>query len=285
MALNITQQRFSRYQMSKPLYLNFLTDTGQVISTDEGQKVPVWELSVPLDDDACLGEWAAQFWRSYCPEHEIDELRSGPGLSRGDYLIQLCFPDAKAAPGPSIRAGDFAELLISDYVEHFLGYWVPRGKYADKEVRDESVKGVDIVGFKYLNPDIASPNDEFLAFEAKAQLTDTSYGGKLQEAIDGSHKDYFRSAFTLNAAKKRLLRGDDEKQKVITRFQNIVDRPYVFKSGAAAMLSNIAFDESGLEHSTVAAHENRKNLQLIVVRGSDLMKLTHALYKRAADEA
>ena len=123
--------------MSSPIYLKFLTDTGQIVNTDEGRAIPVWELSVPSHDDACLKDWAFQFRQNYCLDADIDALRDGTGLSRAQYLLNFAFPDEKSAPGPSIRSGDFAELLISDYVEHVLGYWVPRGKYAEKESRDE----------------------------------------------------------------------------------------------------------------------------------------------------
>ncbi|MYN45998.1 DUF1837 domain-containing protein [Pseudoduganella sp. FT93W] len=272
--------------MSPPTYLKLLTNTGKVVQTDEGQSVPIWELTVPPSDDPCLKEWAAQFRQNYCLDSDIDALRDGTGLSRSQYLLDFAFPDEKVKPGPSIRAGDFAELLISDYVEYVLGYWVPRGKYSEKESRNESAKGVDILGFKVLNPGEADKNDELLTFEVKAQLSETAYNSKLQEAIDHSHKDYLRTAISLNAAKRRFIKGnDDEKIDLIARFQNKDDRPFIYKSGAAAMLSTTAFDEKKLKSSTVANHINRKDLQLIVIKGSGLMALANAIYKRAADEA
>ena len=66
-------------------------------------------------------------------------MRAGTGKSRSQYLLDLVFPDRANAPGPGVRSGDFAELLISDYVEFILGYWVPRGKYAEKGSRDETI--------------------------------------------------------------------------------------------------------------------------------------------------
>jgi hypothetical protein len=56
----------------------------------------------------------------------LELLVSGTGLTKAEYLIQRKFPDARNAPGPSIRAGDFAEILVADYVEYKLGYWCPR---------------------------------------------------------------------------------------------------------------------------------------------------------------
>ena len=227
------------------------------------------------------------FRQHYCSDTEIDALRAGTGLSRAQYLVQLVFPDKSVAPGPSIRAGDFAELLVSDYVEHLLGYWVPRGKYAGKASRDESTKGVDILGFRMVNPSQSMSADGMLAFEGKAQLTGKKYADRLQDAVNDSAKDHVRRATTLNATKQRLLRANESAQALLVqRFQNPTDHPYVYRSGAAALLSDDAYDATTVQSSTnLAGHKNADNLELLVIRGKDLMQLVHALYERAADEA
>lgn len=257
----------------------------EVLFTSDGKTIDVWELKTPVDANY-LGSWATKFRNQYCPDCEIDDLREGTGLSRKDYLIQLVFPDKSKAPGPGIRSGDFAELLVSDYVEFILGFWVPRGKYAEKASRDESVKGVDIIGFKISDLESPTPNDTLLAFEVKAQLVDGKYAGRLQTAIDDSSKDYLRSAMTLNATKRRLLRANQREQALtVQRFQNLADLPYKYRSGAAAVLSDGAYDEAGLQESNTSLHGNNTNLELLVIRGKDLMTLVHSMYQKAADEA
>ena len=186
-----------------PPHLSGLTKCEATLTTSDGRHIDIWEL-VSTDSDY-LSAWASNFRQHYCSDSEIDDLRAGTGLSRAEYLTQLVFPDKSVAPGPGIRAGDFAELLVSDYVEYLLGYWVPRGKYADKSSRNESVKGVDILGFRLTSPPAPSPTDTLLAFEVKAQLSGDKYTGRLQTAIDDSSKDYLRRAMTLNATKRRLL--------------------------------------------------------------------------------
>jgi hypothetical protein len=57
--------------------------------------------------------------------------------------FSLKFPDAHAAPGSSIRAGDFGEVLVADFVEYALNCRVPRTRYADTAIRNESTKGSD----------------------------------------------------------------------------------------------------------------------------------------------
>lgn len=269
-----------------PRHLSGLVKCVETLSTSDGRCIDIWELTV-APTAGYLSEWASKFRQHYCSDDEIDALRAGTGLTRSEYLTQLVFPDKSAAPGPGIRAGDFAELLVSDYVEHLLGYWVPRGKYAEKASRDESVKGVDILGFRLTNVSVSTPTDTLLAFEVKAQLSDGKYSGRLQAAIDDSSKDYLRRAMTLNATKRRLRQaGEHDKALLVQRFQNPTDHPYIYRSGAAAVLSDMAYDEPLVQSATkIGDHRNAANLELIVIRGKELMKLVHALYERAAHEA
>lgn len=268
----------------KPAYLQHLKHA-ESLTLGGGGECEVWELEVTTDA-ACLSEWASRFRQTYCADSDIDILREGTGKSRAEYLLELVFPDKSAPPGPGIRSGDFAELLVSDYVEFILGYWVPRGKYAEKGSRNESVKGVDIVGFKYADAGQPRPTDEMLTFEAKAQLGDGKYKGRLQDAVDDSGKDYLRAGETLAAMKRRMhVSGDRASMLIVERFQNAVDRPYRLLSGAAAVLSAAAYDADDIKGTAIAEHNNAGNLRLIAVKGNDLMALAHALYQRAADEA
>lgn len=269
---------------SGPAYIHHLRQADS-LTLAAGEKCEVWELDVP-DDAPCLSEWARRFRETYCPDRDLDILREGTGKSRAEYLMDLVFPDKSVAPGPAVRAGDFAELLVSDFVEFLLGYWVPRDKYAEKGSRDESVKGVDIVGFKCPNAEQPSSTDEMLTFEVKAQLSGGKYSGRLQAAVNDSGKDYLRAAETLAAMKRRMhLAGKHDSMLVVQRFQNAADRPYRLLSGAAAILSDAAFDTEGIRTTSVAEHNNKGGLKLIAIKGKDLLKLAHALYQRAADEA
>ena len=272
--------------MSVPEHLSCLVKCATSLSTSDGHPIEVWELKVDLLDPH-LSNWASTFRQQYCADTDIDILAAGTGLSRAEYLTNLVFPDEQSAPGPSIRAGDFAELLVADYVEHLLGFWVPRAKYAEKAVRNESVKGVDILGFRLVTEASASANDVLLTFEAKAQLSDGAYVDRLQVAINDSSRDSIRRAESLNATKRRLRSmGDFGSAQTVERFQNPTDHPYVYRSGAAAVLSDSVFNEGLLTSNTrVAQHKNASNLLLIVIRGNELMKLAHLLYRKAADEA
>lgn len=271
--------------LDKPDHISCFTYSGKSITTSDGAEIKIWELVPPSEE--IKKAWAKSFRQNYCPDHEIDSFKEGTGLSRKEYLEQLVFPDKTSKPGPSIRSGDFAELLITDYVEFVQNYWVPRTKYAEKASRNESVKGVDIVGFKCANIAMPSTGDILLTFEVKAQSTGHTYDDRLQTAINDSSKDFVRIAQTLNAAKQRLIRSDNqEKAKLVERFQNSTDRPYTYKSGAAAVLTEDVFDEESIQkNTTVSEHKNAANLELIIFKGADLMTLVNSIYESAANEA
>ena len=213
-------------------------------------------------------------------------MADGTQLSHSEYLRTLVFPDAKETPGPSLRSGDFGEILIADYIEFVLGYWCPRElRYQDRWNRNDSTKGCDIIGFKFASDEPAHRDDELFVFESKSGMTKTK-AHRLQDAIDDSGKDKIREGMTLNALKRRLLvKGELEQANRIKRFQNEAARPFRRISGAAAILDEAVFAVTDFAAANASAHPNGENLRLIVIRGPSLMALVHALYERAADEA
>lgn len=264
-------------------HLRWLKDTGERPTTANGKVVEVWEFRYEMDDDV-LSAWSKHFRNHYCLDAEIDYYRRGYKFTRSEYLNRIKFPDPHDAPGPSIRSGDFGEVLVADYLEYILDYWVPRTRYNDKDIRNESSKGSDVIGFRFLSQGSESPEDILCIFEAKAQLV--SADPKLQTAIDDSKKDERRKAESLNAIKQRLHENGKEDQAILVeRFQSPIDNPYKEYSGAAALVSNHLYDPEAIRIVTTESHPNADNLKLVVIRGEELMKLVHELYRRAADEA
>jgi hypothetical protein len=219
----------------------------------------------------------------------IDSLRSGTGKSRAEYLRDLVFPGVDQGFGPSTRSGDFAEILIADLLEFVLGYWVPRLRYAAKMVRNESVKGTDVIGFKTIGGDDTqySEDDSLITFETKAQLSGTKPEARLQDAIADAAKDVFRLAESLNALKRRLLEQQlSTEAKRVERFQDALDRPYVRKSGAAAVFCSSVFDSAHVASNIDCSNlKHEGELVLVVVHSHELLALANSIYNRAADEA
>jgi hypothetical protein len=264
---------------------SWLVNTGRPLTTKDGKAVEVYEFQhQPVD--AVLSAWAKHFRHHYCGDDEIDALRSGTGLSKEDYLKNLVFPDSTGKPGPSVRAGDFAEILLTDYLEYVLRHWTPRFRYDSKASRNESTRGADIIGFQFVGAG-ESPGDTLTLFEVKARLSGPMPRNRLQEAADDSAKDFrVRKAEILNALKRRCLRdGRHDEAARVERFQDKADRPYHEVSGAAAVLTTTAYDPATLAGTDASKHPNAANLALVVIKGDDLMRLVHDLYGRAAREA
>lgn len=266
-------------------HLKWLINTGVVLPTADGGSVPIFEFRHEADDDTLL-KWAKHFRNHYCLDTEIDFLRQGYGYTRKDYLTTIKFPDRSVAPGPSIRSGDFAEILAADYLQYLLGLWVPRTRYSDKTVRNESTKGCDVIGFKIVKEGVVSKDDALFIVEAKALLSNISSHHRLQDAVDDSIKDQCRKAESLNAIKQRLFDKGNVKEAIrIERFQNLADAPYRETYGAFAVLETGSHITDTVKSTDTSKHPKKDNLSLLVIHGKDLMNLVHDLYRIAADEA
>lgn len=269
---------------ARPNHVDWLQDTGDRVEIASGQQVEIWSLE-PKEDPALLSAWARHFRQQYIDDADLPMMVEGTGMSSAEFLRDIIFPDGKVAPGPSTRSGDFAEILVADYLEFVQGYWCPRDRYKGRFNRNDSTKGADIIGFRIINDGATDPADELVVVEAKAGLT-TSKSNRLQDAVTDSIKDAMREAMTLNALKQRMLdRGQMDGVRRVQRFQNESDLPFQRFSGAAAVLDNDVLAETDLTTVDATAHGNAGRLRLIVICGTAMMDLVHAIYSRAADEA
>ncbi|MHC1714859.1 MAG: Hachiman antiphage defense system protein HamA [Acidaminococcaceae bacterium] len=265
----------------KPLYLDWLIQEKQV-TTSEGKQINVYELVIQ-DDENILNSWAKHLRKHYCMDSEIDFLCAGFGLEKKEYLRTIKFPDERISPGPSVRSGDFTEILVADYVQYVLDYIVPRTRYDRKVNKNSSTMGSDLVGYKC--GEKISQNDELIVFEVKAQASEVSPTplSRLQKAVNDSNKDVVRLGETLNALVQRLIdRKNFEEAQRVQRFQNFSDKPYLRKYAAAAVNSNKAYSEAALTTVSTINHTD-PNLSLIVIHCDKLMNFIHEMYGRACE--
>jgi hypothetical protein len=270
----------------KKHHTEWLIDTKTRLATVDGREVEVWEFNHDGTNTATLSAWAKHFRNHYCLDAEIDKLRKDTGLSRAEYLMKHKFPDIKEKPGPSIRAGDFGEILIADFLEFMGGFWVPRTRYLDRVIRNESTKGSDVIGFKYVKEGSVSANDLLAIFETKTHFSGNKPTTRLQTAVNDSAKDQRRKGESLNAVKQVLFnkKRDAEANKV-GRFQREVDLPFRESYGAVALVENSLYDAALMSATDCSKHNKADQLRLIVVRGDQMMALVHALYERSSNEA
>lgn len=254
-------------------------DTEDTLYTADGREILVLRLRLS-DEDAVLNEWATHFREQYRYLDDLDFEREGTGLSREEFLRNYVFPGNKR-PGPSTRVGDFCEILVADYIEFVWNYFVPRIRYRNKFNRNTSPQGSDVIGFKMgLSP---SPKDEAIIFEVKGASDPKGRQEgyeRLQAAVDDSGKDIIRFAETLNATKMKLrdMRKMDQ-AKMVARFQNITDKPYIIKYGASAVLTEKKFDDKDM--AKVTTYGRNDDMELIVIHTKDLKALIDELYRRA----
>lgn len=265
----------------RPPYLDWPIQEKQVTTT-EGKQINIYELVIQ-DDEGILNSWSKHLREHYCADSEIDILRAGLGLERNEYLKTIKFPDERIKPGPSVRSGDFTEILVADYVQYVLDYIVPRTRYDRKVNRNSSTMGSDLMGYKCGKK--ISGNDELIVFEVKATASEIppSSEARLQKAVNDSNKDVVRLAETLNAVVQRLIdRHDFEEVKRVQRFQNSSDNPYRRTYAAAAVHSSTSYSEAVLKNISTLSHAD-PDLGLIVIHCDKLMPFIHKMYRRACE--
>lgn len=271
------------------IQMDWLTFKGN-IATADGRSVQVWELSCDPTAAEVWSAWAHEFRQHYCSDELLDVLKVGTPYehSRAEFLENLIFPDASAAPGPSIRSGDFAEILVGDFLEAKLQHWVPRLRFGAKSIRNESTKGTDVLGFKLaVGPVDFRPEDSLLTVEAKAQLTGRPPSSRLQDAVGDAVKDAKRKGESLNALRRRLIeQGRLGEAEIVNRFQDKLSKPYREMVGAAAVLCSSVFDASHTSASTTcSAYAADAELELFVFTSPEFMAIVTEIYRRARDEA
>ena len=263
----------------KPQYLDWLIQDKQM-TTSEGKQINIYELVIQ-DDESILDFWAKHLRKHYCADSEIDILRAGFDLERNEYLKTIKFPDVRITPGPSVRSGNFTEILVADYVQYVLDYIVPRTRYDRKVNRNSSTMGSDFIGYKC--GEKISSNDELIVFEVKARAGEVKPSSEiaLQKAVIDSNKDVVRLAETLNAVTQRLIdRNNFEDAKRVQRYQNSSDNPYKRIYAAAAVHSNMSYSEPLLKTVSTLHHAD-PNLYLLVIHCDNLMDFIHRMYGRA----
>lgn len=264
-------------------YVDWYVDEGNLWTGDR-KEIAVMNLN-SQDDDKILNEWADHFRNNYRTIDDLDFERDGTKKSREEFLIESVFPDASKGFGPATRVGDFCELMIADYLEFIRDYYVPRTRYCRKINRNSSPQGSDVIGLKMSSPGKPSHKDKVFVIEVKGTANPKAVKQgyqRLQDAINDSNADVERYAESLNAMKMRLWDAGNKKEaKIVARFQNITDRPYIIKYGASAVLTNSKFVAKDMSKVSTKGHR-ADDLELIIVHHKNLKELINELYRRAA---
>jgi len=275
-------------------HTNWFSKTSDRLKTSDGKNIEIWEFQY-LNDERVFQLWAKHFRNHYCSDDDIDFLKGK--RSRKDYLNDIKFPSASSKLGPGIRAGDFGEIIIADFLEFLLGYKVPRFRWCSKMIRDESPKGCDVIGYKFDQEDEFSESDNLIIYESKTEFSRTKEN-RMQNAINDSSKDHIRIDESLNYIKQKFYeKNNKEEALLIERFQSPVDLPYKESYGAALVVSDDLYEVDKIQladcekipikkkSDEFKSHPQKDKLKLLIFKGPEMMTLVHELYRRAADEA
>lgn len=257
------------------------------IRTIEGNEIQIYKLNNELLDNQYLNGWATSLRNHYIEEKMIDSLREGTGLTRKDFLKEMIFPDSTVRLGAATMSGEFGEILVYDYINYVLKYYVTRTRYLEKINRNMPVSGSDVLGYKVADINKINNDDELLVAEVKTRSSKSAKKEKLcsktiTNAIIHSSKDRVRIGESLNAEKRRLIcRSRFEEAKIIERFQNKTDFPFKLVFFAVAVLDSEIYSEQIILDTVKSHQENLKSTDLLIIHSENLLNILRELYERA----
>ncbi len=261
-------------------YANYFVEE-EYVTTNQGERVQIFHL-MPKDEEEALIEWARNLRRNYVDDQVMEEMASSLGVGHEEYLKTYKFPDPLDKWGKNVMIGDFSEILVADYLQYVLDFVVPRTRYNSKINRNRSTQGSDLIAYNVANSDEWNPKDELFVFEVKAQSTEAKAQARLQEAVEHSSKDITRLAESLVASAEILTRiRKPDQAKVVQRFLNGTDRPYITRYAAAAVHSTSSFSRDLIKQLDTSQHPS-KEVQLMVVHCERLMEFINNMYERAS---
>ena len=257
------------------------------IPYSSGKEIQVYKLNNALLADSILNSWASGLRNNYIDEHLLEQAISGTGLTKKEYLKKMIFPNPRVPQGAATMSGEFGELLVYDYINYVLDYYVPRTRYFNKVNPNTPIHGSDVIGYKMESYNKRSKNDKLLVAEVKTRSSISGNKTKackniVTDAITDSNKDRVRVAESLNAEKLKLLnRGRVKEANIVERFQNKTDNPYILDFFAVAVMDTDLYSDQVVLDVVNSQHENVKSTSILIIHSKELMRFLRDLYRRA----
>ena len=259
----------------------------KLIPSSSGEGIQVYKLNSELLDDSSLNNWALGLRDNYVEEILLESLVQGTGLTQKEFLEKNIFPNHQNKLGASTMSGEFGEILVYDYINFVLKYYITRTRYLEKVNPDMPVSGSDVIGYKVKNINKPSESDHLIVAEVKTRSS--KVGNKkrscektVKDAIEHSIKDRVRIGESLNAEKRRLLnRSRKDEAKIVERFQNKTDNPFTLDFFAVAVLDNELYSDQVVLDVVNSQHENIKSTNILIIHSKELKLFLRDLYRRA----
>ena len=257
------------------------------IPYSSGKEIQVYKLNNELLDDSILNNWAFGLRNNYVEETLLEPLVKGTGLTKQEFLEKNIFPNHQNSLGASTMSGEFGEILVYDYINFVLNYYITRTRYLEKVNPNMPVSGSDVIGYQVKNIDNPSRTDHLIVAEVKTRSSKSRNKNSLCEetvenAIKDSIKDRVRIGESLNAEKRRLInRSRIEEARIVERFQNKTDNPFILDFFAVAVLDNELYSDQAVLDVVNRQHENIKSMNVLIILSKELKLFLRDLYRRA----
>lgn len=257
------------------------------IPYSSGEEIQVYKLNSDLLDDNSLNNWALGLRNNYVEESLLEPLIKGTGLTKQEFLKKNIFPNHQNSLGASTMSGEFGEILVYDYINFTLNHYVTRTRYLEKVNPDMPVPGSDVIGYHVKNIDKPSETDHLIVAEVKTRSSKSGNKKSLCEntvkkAIEHSVKDIVRLAESLNAEKRRLInRMRIEEAKIVERFQNKPENPFIIDFFAVAVLDSDLYSDQVVLDVVNSQSENIKSTNVLIIHSKELKLFLRDVYRRA----
>ncbi len=257
------------------------------IPTSSGEEIQVYKLNSELLDDNNLNNWALGLRDNYVEEILLESLVRGTGLTQKEFLEKNIFPNHQNKLGASTMSGEFGEILVYDYINFTLKHHVTRTRYLEKVNPDMPVSGSDVIGYQVKNIDKPSKTDHLIVAEVKTRSSKSGNKKSLcektvKDAIKYSVKDRVRLGESLNAEKRRLLnRSRNDEAKIVERFQNKTDNPFIIEFFAVAVLDSDLYSDQVVLDVVNSQNENVKSTSILIIHSKELLLFLRDIYRRA----
>lgn len=263
----------------------FIFDKSIPISS--GEEIQVYKLNSEFLDDNTLNNWALGLRDNYVEEILLESLVQGTGLTQKEFLEKNIFPNHQNKLGASTMSGEFGEILVYDYINFVLKHYITRTRYLEKVNPNMPVSGSDVIGYQVKNIDKPSKTDHLIVAEVKTRSSKSGNKKSLcektvKDAIEHSVKDRVRLGESLNAEKRRLFnRSRIEEAKIVERFQNKTDNPYILDFFAVAVMDSDLYSDQVVLDVINSQHENVKFTSILIIHSKELLLFLRDLYRRA----
>lgn len=266
-------------RVNKPKYINWIVKEDGIVFED-GLPLECYLIDYVKDENV-YDEWALHLRRHYEDDDSLAKSLIDTEMEIGEYLRTYVIPQKEDAFGPTSRANDITEILISDLFEFILNYTVLRGKQENRSGKSQSEHGTDILALKIKNKEKPSSDDELCAIEVKAGLSSKNFTPIIDAKIDSDKYDSLRYSHTLNYFRKIYRdKSMGDLAEIVTRFQKKSEDSYKKTYVGVGVVSRKEIDGKVVAGVKGVDLKLTANNKVFLVHGKSLMDLTHEIYGR-----